>query len=273
MSKLSNFAKKHKTAIVIGVSLASAVLVVAVVVIVILLSKKISGSKPVIKGKGSTVKLAVKETPASVQARSVRGKVLGATTNPVYIGLKFGSVYLAEQINEDQSNSGQTQMIWLNDQCQGNIGNCDVDPGEKDITITNFFDFTRPSEEVNAQLNSQDMLIQPGTYKFLRMEFCRRGPNSTSEQVANQSDNIRYQIEGMDEPFGFKMNMCNVTVPLDPPLVATGNESFTLTLNYDFSNIVTTFDAPVDSYNCTQTAPYSCLGQIEFVPSITVNTA
>jgi hypothetical protein len=168
-------------------------------------------------------------------------------------------------MNEDQSNKGNTSMIWLNDQCGGNIGDCDVDPGQKDITITDFFDFSRPSSEVNAQLNSQSIPIQAGTYRYLRMEFCRRGPGSDPSTYAN---NIEYKFGSMTEPHGFKLNMCTVTVPIEPALVVAEGEAFNLTLNYDFSKIIQVMDSKGSSDSCTQTTPYACLDQINFVPSI-----
>ena len=46
-------------------------------------------------------------------------------------------------------------MIYLNPQCEGDISGCDL--ANADHVVTDYFDFSLPSEEVNAKLNSQQL--------------------------------------------------------------------------------------------------------------------
>jgi hypothetical protein len=95
------------------------------------------------------------------------------TETPNYFGMKMIAVYIVPDIDPVTSNpKGYSPLIWLNSQCNGDIANCSIQPPYTNI-VTNFFDFSKGTESVNAFLNSQPISIPPGTYKYIKMEFCK----------------------------------------------------------------------------------------------------
>src|SRR6185436_15117013 len=78
--------------------------------------------------------------------------------------VKLIAAYLAEDVDPvTQNNVGRTSMIWLNPECEDDIGGCNVAGIAQPAgpRVTTYFDLARPTAEVNAELNSQDMPIEP----------------------------------------------------------------------------------------------------------------
>ncbi len=215
------------------------------------------------KSTATTVQVKVKPSPQTLS--------ILATTKPTYLGIKFVAIYVAQDIDTvTQNNIGSTEMVYLNPECGNNIGNCDIDPGQRAITIEKFFDFSKPVDEVNAEIKSLAMPVKIGTYKYLRMEFCRRGSDLTQDEIAAQKPNMEFKIDGMSESYKFKVNACSTTIKLDPPLVLTTGQNVFLNLEYDISELVNTYDGAQSGNNCTQVAPFACLQNITFKPSISI---
>ena len=120
---------------------------------------------------GASAKLAMaNNTPV---ARASGNGVLSDGTS---LRLKITAVYLAEDVDPTTMNNvGNTAMIWLNPECQNDIENCNPDglvnpPGPR---IKQYFDLSRSTAEVDAELNSQGAPVDPGTYKYARIEMCK----------------------------------------------------------------------------------------------------
>ncbi len=120
--------------------------------------------------------------------------------------LKMIAVYLVEDVDPvTQNNIGNTAMVWLNPQCDGDIDGCNIEgfaAPSGGPRITSFFDLSRPTVEVNAELNSQGAAVSAGTYQYARVELCKaygqgqataptmmwRGPGMTAEQAFSSGD-------------------------------------------------------------------------------------
>jgi hypothetical protein len=97
---------------------------------------------------------------------------------------KMVQIYLVGDVAEDGwSNLGGVGYIWINPNCPtetdesgavrvSNNGNCDTSK------ITDYFEFARPTAEVNAELNAQQLKIPADTYKYAKVQICE---NQTSE--------------------------------------------------------------------------------------------
>jgi hypothetical protein len=115
------------------------------------------------------------------------------------------------------------------------------------------FDFARSTDTVNADLNSQGLDVDPGTYRYARMEFCYHGDRPTEA-------NIVWQGGAMPTSHGFLENMCGVTsTEFDPPLVLQPGDSVSVALAYDLSNATQAGD--VDPSNPGSNAPTADEGQ------------
>ncbi len=161
-----------------------------------------------------------------------------STEAPSVFQMKLIAVYLTEDIDPNsQNNVGMTSMIYLNPDCQDDIMHCDISGGTAEDgapmskVISSYFDFAQASADVNAAINAQGRSIEPATYKYARVEFCKY-----NSQNAN---NIKWQASGMSSPREFKAGSCtsNSTVFSTPITVAQG-DSVTVTLSYDLSNLV-----------------------------------
>ncbi|HEY4016404.1 MAG TPA: hypothetical protein VGM06_23880 [Polyangiaceae bacterium] len=135
-----------------------------------------------------------------------------------YFAMKLASVYLAEDVDPTTlDNRGQAAMLWVSPHCTS-ADDCYL------------FDFARSTDAVNADLNSQGLDVDPGTYRYARMEFCYHGDRPTEA-------NIVWQGGAMPTSHGFLENMCGVTsAEFNPPLVLQPGDSVSVALGYDLSN-------------------------------------
>lgn len=178
--------------------------------------------------------------------------------------IKLITVYLTEDIGDDQGNTGNTQFIWLNEECEEDVSHCDISGGdaedgsEMDKIITSYFEFGGTSEEVNAAINSQARSIETGTYKYVRMEFCKYN--------AGNAENVQWGSTTSAGPNSFERNMCTVnSVEFDPPLEVAEGDSITVNLAYDVSQAVETGVSSGSGYDdCDGT---TCFTLPQFVPT------
>ena len=160
-------------------------------------------------GKG-TAKLQFSNGARSPQLKisDADAQALGFTSADSF-QMKLIAAYLAEDIDPTtQNNVGNTTMFWLNPDCSEDITSCTTDPttnGGKDEqgntwahTVTTFFDFSNVTN-VNTALNSQGREIDTGTYKYVRLEFCKwQGTSATY-------NNIKWSFKKKIPSFSIKM--------------------------------------------------------------------
>eukprot|EP00475_Leptophrys_vorax_P010948 TRINITY_DN1749_c0_g1_i1.p1 TRINITY_DN1749_c0_g1~~TRINITY_DN1749_c0_g1_i1.p1 ORF type:complete len:295 (-),score=54.68 TRINITY_DN1749_c0_g1_i1:152-1036(-) len=155
---------------------------------------------------------------------------LASTTSytPSLVKWKFIAMYLAEDVDSvTQNNIGNTEMLWLNADCKGNINTCNAD------NVNTWFDFSAGLAAVNRMLNSQGRSVKPGTYKYIRMEFCKGTPSNP---------NFEYQAGDMTAPFAYVVGVCGLTSKQAvPPMVIKGGQSVTVKVSYSLANSVSTF--------------------------------
>lgn len=151
---------------------------------------------------------------------------------PVHYGAKLLSIYLSEDIDDlDGANTGDTTFIYVHPECE-DLSTCDVQEGDGIQTVIRSpFEFAAPSEEINAALRAEEQPILPGTYRHLRMEWCK---------YADNVDTISFRTEDMPIDIAHRYNAggCTTDVELDPPLVLDGDDQVQLTLRYDLYNAI-----------------------------------
>ncbi|HAR42400.1 MAG TPA: hypothetical protein DCS07_07170 [Bdellovibrionales bacterium] len=151
-------------------------------------------------------------------------EALAAPATPVYFGIKFLAAYLAEDVDPiTQNNAGQVAKIYVNPECPDNPG-C-----SSSEAVTTFFDFARTSTEVNAELNGQKRIIKPGTYKYVRLDFC----------IGGGTRNVAFRETAGSELVYANSNNCGRTSqPMTPPLAITEGDQVIINLNYTLTDLV-----------------------------------
>lgn len=155
--------------------------------------------------------------------------VPSAPASPVsHFAMKLASIYIVEDVDEaTQNNVGQSANLWVSPHCTS-ADDCD------------FFEFARSTAALNAELNSQALDVQPGTYRYVRLEFCYHGDTPTQP-------NVSWTGPGMASPQGFIGGGCGITSQeFDPPLVLEAGDTVSVALGYDLTNSITT-GSPADS--------------------------
>jgi hypothetical protein len=113
--------------------------------------------------------------------------------------------------------------------------------------------------EVNAALNAQGHSVEPGTYRYLRVEFCK-----FNSGLAN---NVRWGTEGTG-PTEFWRGDCVITVPLSPALELDDGDSVTVALQYDLANSIA-IGALASGDSCTGLdSARTCFTIPGFVPTV-----
>lgn len=192
-------------------------------------------------GGGASVKFQMSNDTSS--ARTTAG---ASATGDDVLKLKLIAAYLAEDVDPTtMDNVGATEMIWLNPQCQDDISSCNVSGFAQPAggpRVTDYFDLARTNAEVNADLNSQAATIEPGSYRYARLEMCKAYPGDT--QPADPT--LMWRGPGMTAEQPFTSGDCGRTsVAFDPPLVLATGDSVAVTLGYDLdTSIVAGAPAP-----------------------------
>ena len=160
--------------------------------------------------------------------------VLGDGTS---LRLKLIAAYLVEDVDPVTSdNIGANEMIWINPQCGGDIDNCNVDgmvlpAGPR---ITDYFDFSRSTEAVNADLNSENATVAPGSYRYARIELCKAFGQSQATVPT-----MMWKGRDMTAEQPFTSGDCGRTsLAFDPPLVLAAGDAVAITLGYDLDHAV-----------------------------------
>jgi hypothetical protein len=177
-----------------------------------------------------------------------------AKLSPTVYKMKLMCAYLAENITSGrQDNIGQTQMIWLNPQC-ADIRNCDPD------TTTYWFDFAQNITAVNAELNKQNRTINTGTFRYVRLEFCKE---------AAKLPNLQWQAGNMTAPATFTVSDCAMTsVAADPPIVLKEGGSIRIQLAYSLFEFITVMAGQTFTMGqCSSDGRYCASNTVQFTPS------
>ena len=152
--------------------------------------------------------------------------------------LKIIAAYLAEDVDPiTMNNIGDNAMIWINPQCGGEIDGCNVDgftlpAGPR---ITDYFDLSRTSDEINADLNAQATAIPPGSYRYARLELCKAFGGESQASIPTMM--WRGPDMAADQPF--TSGDCGRTsLAFDPPLVLAAGDTVAITLGYDLGAAV-----------------------------------
>lgn len=212
------------------------------------------------KGTATFAKLAVANSTAAALTED------GATFTPTVLGLQLIDVRIMQELDSTQH---PAPIIWYNPECgSATTTNTEVDgktyeytqsPGCDLSKITTYFDFARPTADVNAELNSQPNKVYPETYKFVSITWCA-GETPT--------DNVKFQADGMTEPAFVGSGGCGqISSEAVPPLVIAEGETITISLDYSIEGIV----GPTGNgcWTSTDGATVRCINVPQFSPSAT----
>jgi hypothetical protein len=165
--------------------------------------------------------------------------------------LKLIAAYLAEDIDPvTQDNLGPSAMIWLNPECNGDLSGCNVagmalPAGPR---VTQYFDLARPTAEVNAELNSQDAALAPGTYRYARIELCKAYGGQTQADIPT----LMWKGPGLAAEQPFVSGDCGRTsLPFDPPLVVAAGDAVTISLGYDLATAIVAGPPHANAPHCS----------------------
>lgn len=145
---------------------------------------------------------------------------------------KVVAIYLSEDIAEGQDeNTGNTSMIYLNPQCNGDISSCDVTdqsiggPAAENI-VTDMFNLADPEFQIPKQSRSVDT----GTYKYLRFEFCKWTNSDTLANRSCQADSVT--------AWEYVNNHCVSTYEFSEPLNIAAGDAVDLDVGFVADSIM-----------------------------------
>ena len=197
-------------------------------------------------GGGASVKFQMSNDTSSARTTAGAAAAGATASGDDVLKLKLIAAYLAEDVAPTtMDNVGATEMIWLNPQCQGDISNCNLSGFAQPAggpRVTDYFDLARSNAEVNADLNSQAATIEPGSYRYARLEMCKAYPGDTQPT----DPTLMWRGPGMTAEQPFTSGDCGRTsVAFDPPLVLATGDAVAVTLGYDLdTSIVAGAPAP-----------------------------
>lgn len=211
------------------------------------------------KGNSSKVSVVLAKAESSLKLEGV-----GEWISPAALSLKPIAIRIGE------SNNGG-YMIWGGKACAGENHKKKVDDKEYEYFMENvcessddnsFIDLTADIDLVNAEFNSQQWPVPPGSYSWVSMIMC--GPNETDNVGGNTAsssvNNWRYQAGTMAEtkdirlcsPFGYEMAT---------PVVLGDGGTVVLEVAYDLNKMINYYNSEdnpftVDTSNFNANASY-----------------
>lgn len=208
--------------------------------------------------------IATNSTPSSSTLEFINMKNLnlepGDTFTPSYFGMKLVAVYLSEDIDEEGNNIGNNQMIYLNPTCQGEIDSCGISSSFPN-QITDFFDFSRSTAEIQEELAATPFEVNTGIYRYVRMEFCRTESSSASLDIAN----VEFTANDMSAPYQYSYGQCGITNQFESPITISEGDSVIVNLSFDLSDTVT-YQPSSTNQECSSEG--YCFSVPVFTPSI-----
>lgn len=183
------------------------------------------------KGDSTYAKLAVAN--ATIAGLSTEPN----TFTPTVLGLQLVDVRIMTELD---TKNNPAPVIWYNPECgtattteteiDGKLFEYTQSPGCDLSKLTTYFDFARPTAQVNSELNSQPNKVYPATYKYVSISWC------AGETV---TDNVKFQADGMSEPAFVGSGSCGtMSAEAVPALVVSEGETVTISLDYSISGIV-----------------------------------
>ena len=158
---------------------------------------------------------------------------------PSYFGMKIKSVYISP--DAVGATSGPAAYVWTNPDCAPSTSTTEVnDKTYSYLNNTNcnindvktFFDLSRTTDVVNADLNSQNLEILPGSYNYVHIEIC-------SGDLTADTKNIEFQTADMPERKAIQIDGCTIHSDVAPAPIEVGDgEAITVSLAYDLTGAV-----------------------------------
>jgi hypothetical protein len=187
-------------------------------------------------GSSAQARLQFANLAAPTPSSSSKAAVLADGTS---LRIKMLSVSITEDVDPvTQDNIGVTSNIWINPECGGDNDTCNIDGmdgGPSGPRVTQFFDFARPTADVNAELNSQDAKVTPGTYRYARVTFCK----ALGGQQLPTKPTLMWKAAGMPGELAFTSGDCGRTsLPFSPPLEIKAGHSVEVVLGYDLTQAI-----------------------------------
>ncbi len=143
-------------------------------------------------------------------------------------------------VNPDAAADSQGAQIWGNPKCStvtlqenGKVVGEEKDDAACAAADPSYLNLARDASLVNADLNSQDVFILPGTYSRINMSMLgsQQGGN-------NQYQNTKWSYETISQ--GFASMITEWSGAIDPPLTLGEGERAVITLNYSLAGVVQT---------------------------------
>ena len=190
------------------------------------------------------------------------------TFTPTVFGLKLIDVRIMQELDSTQH---PAPIIWYNPECgTATTSATEVDGKEYEYTqspgcdvknITKYFDFARPTAEVNVELNSQPNKIYPEDYKYVSITWC-------AGEIPN--DSIEYQADGMSEPAYAPPGGCGqLSTEAVPPITITEGETVTISLDYSIEGLITDQGSGASCWVSEDGETKRCVSLPQFKPSVT----
>lgn len=224
---------------------------------------------------------------------------------PTELSVRIASVYLSYDLNPDGSNatppSGDqepTQAVYAPPSCdlretspgvfgQPNLATCGLDLGATSSAgapITSqpgYVDLAQSSSEVAAALGAGKFAVDPGTYKYLRLEVGTNalgmpGNGNPDTLPAGTAMNFRFKSAGMAAPYELR-RMAGLDVQLAQPLVIAAGDAVEIELRYTVIPVLVVPESAhfIEPEACTPAAggKRHCLevSALNFAPVLRVN--
>lgn len=145
------------------------------------------------------------------------------------MAFKMIQIYLIENVN-GWDNDGNAGYIWINPACpakEEENGSISLKAACPSSQIPDYFELARSADEVNAELNSQEVKVKPGTYRYIRVQVCDNG---------SVDKNIRFAGGGVATEKEATTGNCVLAPALiDPPVELGENEVVEIALGYDLN--------------------------------------
>ena len=186
--------------------------------------------------------------------------------------------------NYGGNNKGEGALLWGDPGCTTTT----KDEGSGSHTVSvgtdvdcdakgTYFNISRASAAVNAELNSQDAKVLPGTYRYIGLAFVgeQQGGN-------NSYNNVKWShgASGVTDKT-YASIQTEWTGKMDPPLELGEEQGAVLTLSYSLDNVVTTgvasMEPKVKGSGTTQPGKYDDCNEAKTacmnLPKLTISVA
>lgn len=175
-------------------------------------------------------------TSGSAKLALTNSTSMSLATTLTYYGLKIKTVYISP--DEMGAVSAPAGTIWVNPDCSPSTSSTDVDGKMYDYlsnsncnvnNVKTYFNLARTTEAVNADLNSQNLAILPGSYNYVHIEIC-------SGDLIDTSRTIKYQTSDMAEATELQGSGCTIhSDKTASPIQVSEGGGVIVTLSYDLA--------------------------------------